>query len=146
MNRREFTRWMSGGAIASSLPIAIVACSNSNIPTVSSNSSLPVPTVPNEDAVTLSALDQTGFVNITVAGKPITVIRNPERPNEIIAVNSMCTHKGCIVAWQPEQKSFVCPCHQSKFSATGAVTNGPATKPLTQYKVKVNGDNIAVEA
>jgi cytochrome b6-f complex iron-sulfur subunit len=147
MKRREFTRWMTAGAIASSLPVALAACSNgSSTAPATGGSPLPVPAVPSEGGATISALDKAGFLDITVNGKPTTIVRNPDKKDEIIAVNTMCTHKGCTVAWKSDQKAFVCPCHGAKFAASGAVAAAPADKPLTAYKVKVAGDKITVEA
>jgi cytochrome b6-f complex iron-sulfur subunit len=148
MKRREFTRWMTAGAIATSLPVAIAACSNSGSSTsaISSPTASSVAAAPSAGSATVTALDQAGFVEITVNGKPGTIVRNPDKKDEILAVNTMCTHKGCTVAWKADQKAFVCPCHGAKFSASGTVTNGPAEKPLTPYKVKVTGDKIMVTA
>jgi cytochrome b6-f complex iron-sulfur subunit len=148
MKRREFIHWMSVGAIASSLPVAIAACSENNTQApVSIGSPLPVP--PNAVAGgavgTMAALDQAGFLNVTVDGKPTIVVRDPNNKTNIIAVNAMCTHKGCTVAWNPEQKAHVCPCHGAAFAASGKVSKGPAEKPLTAYTVKVEGDNILVQ-
>jgi cytochrome b6-f complex iron-sulfur subunit len=146
MKRREFTRWMTAGAIASSLPVAIAACSNGGSSTASNPAASPIAAAPSEGGASVAALDKAGFVEITVKGKPATIVRNPDKKDEILAVNTMCTHKGCTVAWKADQKAFVCPCHGAKFAAGGAVTNPPAEKPLTPYKVKVTGDKITVEA
>lgn len=51
-----------------------------------------------------------------------------------------CTHKGCTV--KADVNELKCPCHGSKFSTSGAVTEGPADKPLKEYKV--TSDNTAV--
>jgi cytochrome b6-f complex iron-sulfur subunit len=147
MKRREFTRWMTAGAIASSLPVAIAACSGGNRPTASNPAASPIAVADlSEGSASVMALDKAGFVNITVKGKAATIVRNPDKKDEILAVNTMCTHKGCTVAWKADQKAFVCPCHAAKFAAGGAVKAAPAEKPLTAYKVKVTGDQITVEA
>jgi cytochrome b6-f complex iron-sulfur subunit len=148
MNRREFTQWMTAGAIASSLPVALAACGGgggSSSTATAPSSGASIATMP-EGGTTVAALDKAGFVELTVKGKPATIVRNPDKTDEILAVNTMCTHKGCTVAWKADQKAFVCPCHGAKFAAGGAVKAAPAEKPLTAYKVKVTGDQITVEA
>jgi glycine/D-amino acid oxidase-like deaminating enzyme/nitrite reductase/ring-hydroxylating ferredoxin subunit len=60
----------------------------------------------------------------------IAVYRNGE--GELRAFSARCTHMGCAVRWSPQEKSWDCPCHGSRFDVqTGAVLNGPAHAPLT---------------
>ena len=35
-------------------------------------------------------------------------------PNDILILNSRCTHLGCTVNWKEEAQAFVCPCHDAK--------------------------------
>ena len=46
----------------------------------------------------------------------------------LYAINATCTHLGCLVKQAPA--GFECPCHGSRFAASGAVARGPATQPL----------------
>jgi Rieske Fe-S protein len=57
-------------------------------------------------------------------------------------LSAICTHEGCTVG-SVANGVITCPCHGSRFNAfTGAVVNGPATRPLPAVAVVVRNGAI----
>ncbi|GAA3100824.1 Rieske (2Fe-2S) protein [Streptosporangium carneum] len=72
------------------------------------------------------------------------VVVTQPKAGEFKAFSSVCPHQGCDVA-SVSNGTINCPCHGSKFAiADGAVTNGPANKPLPEKTIKVEGDSITL--
>lgn len=49
-------------------------------------------------------------------------------------VSLKCPHLGCELAWNPEEKSWDCPCHGSRFDYKGNLLGGPAQENLPEVK------------
>jgi len=60
--------------------------------------------------------------------KKIALYRDPK--GTLFARSAICPHRGCVVHWNDNEKSWDCPCHGSRFNATGEVLNGPTKKNL----------------
>ncbi|MHC5727914.1 MAG: QcrA and Rieske domain-containing protein [Nostoc sp.] len=135
MKRRDFINWVGLGWIASSLPVAIAACSSGTTTPASGDW---------QTVGTSAELDKTGqlLAKNSPAG-PVLVIGTSKA--KMTAVNPTCTHAGCTVAWKAEAKKFTCPCHGSEFGVDGKVQKGPATNPLKTYAAKIEGNSVVVK-
>jgi Rieske Fe-S protein len=74
------------------------------------------------------------------SGKPAVLVRLDN--GDFVAYSAVCTHQGCTVAYQ--DGDLACPCHGSLFDPAegAAVVTGPATRPLPEIPVKVQGGEV----
>jgi cytochrome b6-f complex iron-sulfur subunit len=61
--------------------------------------------------------------------------------NAFTVLTAVCTHQGCTISGFQDQ-IFMCPCHGSEFSTTGAVVRGPAATPLRQFAAQFSGSTL----
>ena len=50
--------------------------------------------------------------------------------NLLIPTKPRCPHMGCALKWNPQEHSWDCPCHGSRFANDGSLLNNPATGNL----------------
>lgn len=65
---------------------------------------------------------------VRLAGHPCAVHR--DESGQLQAVSAVCTHLGCLVAFNRAEQAWECPCHGSRFAPDGRILQGPAVKPL----------------
>lgn len=53
-----------------------------------------------------------------------------DETGQIFAVSVRCPHMGCQLEWNPDERSWDCPCHGSRFDYRGALLDNPAQTPL----------------
>ena len=62
-----------------------------------------------------------------------------------LALYQRCTHLGCSVPWDQAEGKFICPCHNSQFTADGNVLNPPAPRPLDLFPVTIQDGMVKVD-
>jgi glycine/D-amino acid oxidase-like deaminating enzyme/nitrite reductase/ring-hydroxylating ferredoxin subunit len=65
-------------------------------------------------------------------GARVAAYRDPS--GAVTLRSATCTHMGCLVAWNPAEGTWDCPCHGSRFRTTGEVMSGPAESPLAHVE------------
>ena len=100
------------------------------------------PAATGAEGISTSAVEPGQAVLVEAAGT--TVILAQPVAGEFKAYDVTCPHKGCKVA-PKSGLALACPCHGSPFDATdGSVTNGPATRGLTERAVTIEGDQLTI--
>jgi len=61
-------------------------------------------------------------------GERVAAYRDDQ--GKVTKLSPVCTHMGCLVHWNGEERTWDCPCHGSRFSTNGDVITGPAEAPL----------------
>ena len=66
---------------------------------------------------------------VDIGGRAAGVYRDGR--GKLCAVSAVCTHMGCLLGWNPVDRTWDCSCHGSRFDADGRVAHGPAVEPLS---------------
>ncbi|MCH7410894.1 Rieske 2Fe-2S domain-containing protein [Belliella sp. DSM 111904] len=83
--------------------------------------------------------DEGGWILITSAR--MLVINTG---NGFNSLTSVCTHSNCDRNWSLNNNQFVCSCHGSRFTTSGAVVTGPATRPLQSFANNRSGNTLTI--
>lgn len=65
---------------------------------------------------------------VEFGGKKVGVYK--EDGASIHIVDTRCPHLGCQLAWNPDEKTWDCPCHGSRFDYTGRLLDAPAQSDI----------------
>ena len=88
-------------------------------------------------------------------GKPIFVLKKTKgmptddrdvvvgKDRFLIAIG-LCTHLGCIPAYEAGNQKFKCACHGGEFDTSGHQTFGPPPSPLVIPPFKVEGTSVVL--
>lgn len=80
---------------------------------------------------------------VSVNEKAVIVINT--KAAGLKAFSAICTHLGCVVAWDQHKNVIHCPCHEGIFNpTTGAVVSGPPPHPLSGYELVVKDGQVLI--
>ena len=82
------------------------------------------------DGGTLEAVPSGEGRIVRVDGHRRAAFRDDE--GRVHVFSPVCPHLGCLVRWNGSAQTWDCPCHGSRFAATGEVLEGPAMSGLTR--------------
>jgi Rieske Fe-S protein len=88
------------------------------------------------------------FTTEALTGYVILNIDGPQSQGKVVAFSAACTHMGCTVQWQGNDRCFQCPCHGGLFTEYGIPdTNSPMPylTALPRLRVKIENDKVYVE-
>ncbi|MEV4104652.1 Rieske (2Fe-2S) protein [Nonomuraea sp. NPDC049649] len=141
-------RTVFAGVGAGGLTLALAACGGSDTTTASPESGAPAESGADASSAPEAAGGLTTTAEIPVGGgkifteQKVVVVQPAEGRFKAFGIN--CTHQGCPVD-KVENGAIVCPCHGSMFKIEdGSVSQGPATEPLAEQQITVEGDQISL--
>lgn len=63
----------------------------------------------------------------------------------MVCFDAVCTHLGCTVQYQPNERRIFCACHGGVYDDhTGANVAGPPPKPLAIYHVETRDEQVII--
>jgi Rieske Fe-S protein len=155
--RREFCaqacQMASAAALAGSMGALLPGCGGGGGSITGGSLPSDVPAL-----ATLSATAASGGVTLNIdAGSPLSAVGSAALvqsssglllvahtgPDTFTAVTATCTHENCTITGFTGQ-SYVCPCHGSRFSTSGAVQNGPATRSLRSFATRFASNVLTI--
>lgn len=93
-------------------------------------------------AGTLPAMPSNSGKVFRFGAKPALLVRLPN--GDLRAFTAICTHLGCTVEYRSDLQQVWCPCHNGFYNLQGVNVGGPPPRPLEQYTVAVQDENIWV--
>ncbi len=148
MKRREFCVYACQAVSLAAVGSALPACGGS-------------PSSPSSAAPSLATVNGAvsgGAITVAIdAGSPLAGVGSAalvqasignflvsrSAQDAFVALTAVCTHEGCTVSGF-QNAHYVCPCHGSQYSTTGAVLQGPASRALQQFATSFANNQLTI--
>jgi Rieske Fe-S protein len=79
---------------------------------------------------------------VRFGSKPVILIRTPA--DQLVAFSAVCTHLDCTVQFRSDLGVIWCACHNGKYDLTGRNISGPPPRPLTPFRVVIQGGEVFI--
>ena len=136
-SRRKLLKRFLGGGILASLASFIYPVLRYIVPPVETNLG-----VDSVVAASANELKPNSAKIFRFGSRPALLIRTAE--GDYRAMSATCTHLSCTVQYRKDVRQIWCACHNGTYDLNGRNMSGPPPRPLEQYQVHVQGDEIQV--
>jgi Rieske Fe-S protein len=79
---------------------------------------------------------------VKFGNKPVILIRTAK--GDLRAFSATCTHLECTVQYSKDLGVIWCACHNGKYDLNGRNVSGPPPRPLTEYRVVTQAEDILI--
>jgi len=136
-SKRDFLRWILAGSVVSffgAVLYPILAYLNPP-----KHAEVEVSVV---KAGKISEIERDSGTIVKFGTKPVLLIRTVH--DEFRAYSATCTHLDCTVQYRKDFGMIWCACHNGKYDLQGRNISGPPPRPLDEFRVVVQGDDILI--
>jgi len=90
----------------------------------------------------LSEIEKESGQIVKFGTKPVILIRTVN--GDLRAFSATCTHLDCTVQFRKDFGLIWCACHNGKYDLNGRNVSGPPPRPLDEYRVVVQGEDVFI--
>lgn len=135
--RRSLLKMIFGGGVLASLASFLYPVARYLVPPAEINA--------GADSVIAAAVDELKPNSSKIfrfGSRPALLIRAAD--GSYRAMSATCTHLSCTVQYRKDVQQVWCACHNGMYDLNGRNVSGPPPRPLEQYAVHVQGNEIHV--
>ena len=90
----------------------------------------------------LSEMEKDSGRIVKFGNKPVILLRTAD--DKLRAFSATCTHLDCTVQYRKDYGLIWCACHNGKYDLNGRNVSGPPPRPLDEYRVVVQGEEVLI--
>ena len=98
--------------------------------------------VSNVKAGKLSDIEKGSGRIVRFGSYPVILIRT--EAGDFRAFSATCTHLDCTVQFRKDLGIIWCACHNGQYDLNGRNIGGPPPRPLDEFRVVVQGDEVVI--